>query len=103
MCRHVLNAAVSLQFGCCGRWYECGECHDEAEKHEAKLAAVVAFTCLQCKGVFQKDLRVFDSSDKACPHCGNVFDVQAATTDSQLAAHATGILAAELDELLTRF
>jgi uncharacterized CHY-type Zn-finger protein len=103
MCRHVLNAAVSLQFGCCGRWFECGECHDEAEKHEARLAAMVAFTCLQCKGVFQKDLRILDSSDKACPHCGSVFDVQADTPDGQLAAHARGILSAELDELLTRF
>eukprot|EP00953_Heterococcus_sp_UTEX-ZZ885_P027467 14736-Heterococcus_DN1.PRE.1 len=94
---------LEINFGCCGRWYECGECHDEAEEHNAKLAAMVAFTCVHCKGVFQKDLRIIDSSDKGCPHCGNVFDVQAETPDGQLAAHARGILAAELDEVLTRF
>eukprot|EP01039_Chlorochromonas_danica_P002115 gene2115-2309_t len=66
MCRHILNAQVNIQAGCCLRWYECSECHDESNDHQFKISDPVRLTCKHCKRAFQIDLRVMMESDKYC-------------------------------------
>ena len=56
MCRHVLNAAVSVKFPN-GRWYECPECFLEVEGHMPNLKdwdPVRTFACKACRQVFIK-------------------------------------------------
>ena len=73
MCKHVLNAQVSIRAACCGRWYDCPLCHDEEEEHTWKLENEVIFACKTCKKAFRKDIQQFEESDEYCPHCANHF------------------------------
>ncbi|CAM9196076.1 unnamed protein product, partial [Scytosiphon promiscuus] len=56
MCKHIINAKVSIQTSCCRRWYECPECHDERENHPQRISNNVAFACKTCRKIFVKDL-----------------------------------------------
>ncbi|EXJ91904.1 hypothetical protein A1O3_00454 [Capronia epimyces CBS 606.96] len=33
MCKHILNAQVSIRSPCCRKWFDCAECHAEQEDH----------------------------------------------------------------------
>ena len=82
MCKHVLNAQVSIRAACCGRWYDCPLCHDAAEEHGWKLDKEVVFACKACEKAFRKDIQQFEESDEFCPHCANHFVVEAETPES---------------------
>lgn len=92
MCRHILNSQVSkdvqllsfhgswvslqvyVQSFCCGKWFECSECHDEVEKdHQFTVDRVLRLMCKCCRRVFQRDLTALMESDKFCEQCQNLW------------------------------
>ena len=102
MCRHVLNAAVSIKFPN-GRWYECPECFLEVEGHYPNLKdwdPIRTFACKACRQVFIKDMRLFHPIDEKCPHCGNVFVKPGQTNEGCFAEACQKEFSAELDVVL---
>ncbi|EGE79432.2 zinc finger protein [Blastomyces dermatitidis ATCC 18188] len=79
MCKHILNAQVSIRSPCCRRWFDCAECHQEQENHELLQSFDMTFACKKCKKCFRKDAREFEESDEYCPHCDNHFVLEALT------------------------
>jgi len=78
MCKHVLNAQVSLRAPCCKTWWDCSQCHNEAQGHELEKKWELTFGCKKCKHVFRKDMREFEEDvDGFCPKCDNQFWVDA--------------------------
>ncbi|KAJ7678585.1 CHY zinc finger domain-containing protein, partial [Mycena olivaceomarginata] len=71
MCKHILNAQVSIRAPCCKLWYDCAECHAEAQTHNLAKTAEMTFMCKKCKKAFRKDMSVYEESDEYCPHCDN--------------------------------
>ncbi len=57
MCKHILNAQVSIRAPCCQKWFDCPECHAEASDHELTKTFDMVFACKKCKKVFRKDSR----------------------------------------------
>ena len=55
MCKHILNAQVSIRAACCKRWFDCPECHAEATDHELKKSVEIVMACKKCKKCFRKD------------------------------------------------
>ena len=105
MCRHVLNAPVSLQFECCSNWYECQECHDADQKtHRGRLSTEYwVLCCLACRAVFKVDMQLFSAADKLCPQCSARIDLPACTPEGKLTEVVKAALARELSELLAPF
>jgi len=79
MCKHVLNAQVSIRSPCCQKWFDCAECHHEQEDHDLLQKFDMTFACKKCKKCFRKDAQEFDESDEYCPHCDNHFVIEALT------------------------
>ncbi|RDW95181.1 zinc finger protein [Coleophoma crateriformis] len=95
MCKHILNAQVSIRAPCCKdtprilqqsintdagkRWFDCAECHAENETHPLLQKTEMTFVCKKCKKAFRKDAEEFDESDEYCPHCDNHFVLEAVT------------------------
>ncbi|TEB37615.1 hypothetical protein FA13DRAFT_922573 [Coprinellus micaceus] len=79
MCKHILNAQVSIRAPCCKQWYDCAECHAEAQTHRLKKTAEMAFICKKCKKAFRKDMLNYEESDEYCPHCDNHYVIEAKT------------------------
>ncbi|OAA64292.1 Zinc finger, CHY-type [Niveomyces insectorum RCEF 264] len=79
MCKHILNAQVSVRSPCCRKWFDCAECHQEQEDHELLQRFEMIFACKKCKKCFRKDAREFEESDEYCPHCDNHFILEAKT------------------------
>jgi len=80
----VLNAQVSLRAPCCKKWFDCRQCHNEAEGHELVQQWELIFGCKKCKHVFRKDMREFDEEvDGYCPKCDNQFFVDAKTPNQE--------------------
>jgi uncharacterized CHY-type Zn-finger protein len=74
MCRHIINAQVFIQSFCCGKWYECSECHDEVETdHQFTIDRVLRLMCKPCRRVFERDLTSMMESDKFCEQCKNMW------------------------------
>jgi uncharacterized CHY-type Zn-finger protein len=69
--KHILNAQVSIRAPCCKQWYDCAECHAEAQDHRLAKAAEMTFICKKCKKAFRKDMTAYEESDEYCPHCDN--------------------------------
>ncbi|SPO04530.1 related to HOT13 - Zinc-binding mitochondrial intermembrane space protein [Cephalotrichum gorgonifer] len=84
MCKHVLNAQVSIRSPCCKKWYDCSECHSENESHPLRQQFEITFACKKCKKAFRKDAQEFDESDEYCPHCDNHFVIDAVTPQAAL-------------------
>lgn len=57
MCKHILNAQVSIRAPCCKQWFDCAECHAEKTDHELMKVYEMVFACKKCKKVFRKDYR----------------------------------------------
>lgn len=89
-----------MQSPCCLQWYECAECHDEAnEDHIFKFALNMKMCCKACKKVFMIDFLLFSDKDKSCSSCGNrwvipghtperkVYEESLAYLDACLTAH----------------
>eukprot|EP01132_Coremiostelium_polycephalum_P007842 gene7842-9656_t len=69
MCKHILNAQVSIRATCCKKWFDCAECHREVSDHEIRKTEEMVFACKKCKKVFRKNLTDFEETDEYCPHC----------------------------------
>ncbi|CAN6629931.1 hypothetical protein TRVA0_012S01860 [Trichomonascus vanleenenianus] len=85
MCKHILNAQVSVRTQCCRKWYDCPTCHEENEDHPLRKTIDMTFVCKKCKKAFRKDLSDFDESDSFCPHCDNEFMIPAETPETKQA------------------
>ncbi|EGS17646.1 uncharacterized protein CTHT_0069860 [Thermochaetoides thermophila DSM 1495] len=79
MCKHILNAQVSVRSPCCRKWFDCPECHAEQEDHPLLQRFEMVFACKKCKKCFRKDARDFEEADEYCPHCDNHFVLEAVT------------------------
>jgi len=79
MCKHILNAQVSIRSPCCRKWFDCAECHHEQADHELLQKTDMTFACKKCKKCFRKDAQEFEESDEYCPHCDNHFVIEAMT------------------------
>ncbi|TFK65550.1 zf-CHY-domain-containing protein [Pluteus cervinus] len=79
MCKHVLNAQVSIRAPCCKQWFDCAECHAEAQTHQLTKTTEMAFICKKCKKAFRKDMTTYEESDEYCPHCDNHYVLAAKT------------------------
>ncbi|KAF9075543.1 hypothetical protein BDP27DRAFT_1315243 [Rhodocollybia butyracea] len=79
MCKHVLNAQVSIRAPCCQQWFDCAECHAEKETHKLAKTTEMAFMCKKCKKAFRKDMTAYEESDEFCPHCDNRYVIDAKT------------------------
>ncbi|CAG8956340.1 hypothetical protein HYALB_00013426 [Hymenoscyphus albidus] len=84
MCKHILNAQVSIRSPCCRKWFDCAECHMETETHALKQQTEMTFACKKCRKVFRKDAQEFEESDEYCPHCDNHFVLEAVTPKPML-------------------
>ncbi|KAF1928451.1 uncharacterized protein M421DRAFT_420993 [Didymella exigua CBS 183.55] len=84
MCKHVLNAQVSIRSPCCKKWFDCAECHQETATHALLQSFEMVFICKKCKKAFRKDAREFEDSDEYCPHCDNHFVLNALTPKASL-------------------
>ncbi|KAI0270027.1 hypothetical protein BC834DRAFT_584211 [Gloeopeniophorella convolvens] len=71
MCKHILNAQVSIRAPCCQQWFDCPECHAETQTHTLQRTLEMIFICKKCKKAFRKDMSVYEESDEYCPHCDN--------------------------------
>ncbi|KAF9645935.1 hypothetical protein BDM02DRAFT_3189283 [Thelephora ganbajun] len=79
MCKHILNAQVSIRAPCCKQWFDCVECHVETQSHRLAKSTEMTFACKKCKKAFRKDVADFDESDEYCPYCDNHFVLDAIT------------------------
>ncbi|KAI0253717.1 CHY zinc finger-domain-containing protein, partial [Lactifluus subvellereus] len=77
--KHILNAQVSIRAPCCKQWFDCSECHAEAQTHPLARTTEMAFICKKCKKAFRKDMTVYEESDEYCPHCDNHYVIEAKT------------------------
>ncbi|KIV93025.1 hypothetical protein PV10_04270 [Exophiala mesophila] len=84
MCKHILNAQVSIRSPCCRKWFDCAECHAEQEKHPLLQSHDMTFICKKCRKAFRKDTRDWDDSDEYCPNCDNHFVLEAVTPKAAL-------------------
>ncbi|KAI4671709.1 uncharacterized protein J4E78_000205 [Alternaria triticimaculans] len=62
MCRHILNAQVSIRSPCCKKWFDCAECHQEQSDHPLQQTFDMVFICKKCKKAFRKDAREFEDA-----------------------------------------
>ncbi|KAJ3768753.1 hypothetical protein FB446DRAFT_814795, partial [Lentinula raphanica] len=79
MCKHILNAQVSIRAPCCKQWYDCPECHAEKQTHKLQKTMEMAFLCKKCRKAFYKDMEKYEESDEFCPHCDNHYVIDAKT------------------------
>lgn len=92
-CKHVLNAQVSMRAPCCKSWYDCRQCHDEAQAHELRKEWELVFGCKKCKHVFRKDMRTFEEeTDGFCPKCDNQFFIEAKTPQGGYVVQLQGLV-----------
>ncbi|KAI5813550.1 hypothetical protein BZA77DRAFT_117270 [Pyronema omphalodes] len=84
MCKHILNAQVSIRSPCCKKWFDCAECHSESESHRLQQTLEMVFACKKCRKCFRKQVQDWDESDEYCPHCDNHFLLEAKTPQMAL-------------------
>ena len=57
MCKHVLNAQVSIRAPCCKKWFDCPMCHLESSPgHEIKYDTIVVFDRIRERESFRDGL-----------------------------------------------
>jgi len=91
MCKHILNAQVSIRSPCCRKWFDCVECHQEQEDHVLLQRFEMIFACKKCKKCFRKDAREFEEADEYCPHCDNHFVLDALTPKPALSVEGADV------------
>ncbi|KAK3047844.1 hypothetical protein LTR09_010819 [Extremus antarcticus] len=84
MCKHILNAQVSIRSPCCRQWFDCAQCHADSQTHELKQTMDMTFACKKCKKCFRKNMEEFEDSDEYCPHCDNHFVIEAKEPKARL-------------------
>ncbi|KAJ1900810.1 hypothetical protein LPJ66_001233 [Kickxella alabastrina] len=78
MCKHVLNAQVSIRAPCCKKWFDCTQCHAEAAQHELTKTSEMIFMCKKCRKAFRKDMEdAYEEADEYCPNCDNHYIIEA--------------------------
>ncbi|KAK0519075.1 hypothetical protein OC842_007567 [Tilletia horrida] len=83
MCKHILNAQVSVRAPCCHRWFDCPQCHAEQSDHPLRRTMEVTMICKKCKKAFRKDMTDFEEgSDDRCPACDNLYVLTAKTPNA---------------------
>merc|ERR1719446_1648582 len=83
MCKHILNAQVSIRAPCCKKWFDCPQCHDETQDHELEKTMEIVFMCKKCRKAFRKNVEEFEEADEYCPHCDNHFMIEAKTPETE--------------------
>ena len=85
MCKHILNAQVSIRAPCCKKWFDCPECHEEmfGDDHELMKTMEFVLACKKCKKTFRKDVSEYEEADEYCPHCDNHYVIEAKTRDTE--------------------
>ena len=84
MCKHILNAQVTIRYYD-GNWYDCPLCFlDENGIYPdmSRIGTEMVFACKVCKKCFRKDMTQFEEPDEYCPHCGNNYVVEAVTPET---------------------
>ena len=84
MCKHILNAQVTLRYYD-GNWYDCPLCFLEENgvyPDMQRIGTEMVFACKVCKKCFRKDMTQFEEPDEYCPHCGNCYVVEAITPET---------------------
>lgn len=74
---HSERDIIAIQFKCCGVFYACITCHDEAAGHppvvwpksERHIAAIL---CGNCKHTFS--IATYLACDNTCPNCQAAFN-----------------------------
>ncbi|KAF2075609.1 hypothetical protein CYY_003077 [Polysphondylium violaceum] len=84
MCKHILNAQVSIRAQCCKKWFDCSQCHREESDHEIAKSDEIVFACKKCKKCFRKYMSQFEESDEYCPHCDNHYYLDAVTPQQKM-------------------
>ncbi|KAH8798741.1 CHY zinc finger-domain-containing protein [Flagelloscypha sp. PMI_526] len=84
MCKHILNAQVSIRAPCCKQWFDCPQCHADSQSHPLRKTDEMTFICKKCKKAFRKDMVDYDESDEYCPHCDNHYVIEAKTPQAVL-------------------
>jgi len=83
MCKHILNAQVSIRSPCCRKWFDCAQCHSESEDHGLAKRDEMTFACKKCQKCFRRSVAEFyhgdDDSAEYCPFCDNHFVLPAVT------------------------
>jgi uncharacterized CHY-type Zn-finger protein len=83
MCKHVLNAQVSIRAPCCKKWFDCAECHNERTDHELKKQPEMVLGCKKCRKVFRITVDDFEETDEYCPGCDNHYYIAAKTPEQR--------------------
>ncbi|KAH7099923.1 hypothetical protein BKA62DRAFT_708508 [Auriculariales sp. MPI-PUGE-AT-0066] len=102
MCKHILNAQVSIRAPCCKQWFDCPECHAEREDHKLSRTTEMIFACKQCKKTFRKDMTAYEESDEFCPHCDNHYVIAAKTPQTAPDLHGAAMLDSRMDNRLLK-
>ena len=81
MCKHILNAQVSIRAPCCKKWFDCPDCHEDmfGDDHELEPTMELVLACKKCKKVFRKQVEEYEEADEYCPHCDNHYVIEAKT------------------------
>ncbi|CAH7669028.1 hypothetical protein BY996DRAFT_4572680 [Phakopsora pachyrhizi] len=89
MCKHILNAQVSVRAPCCRKWFDCADCHGEQQKdHRLIKTSEMTMMCKKCKKAFRKTIEEFEDSDEYCPHCDNHYVLAAKTPQAMIGIEA---------------
>lgn len=91
MCKHILNAQVSIRSPCCRKWFDCADCHQEQESHPLRKTLEMTFACKKCKKCFRKDVQEFEEADEYCPNCDNHFVLDALTPKAAITIEADDV------------
>eukprot|EP01028_Stygiella_incarcerata_P014518 TRINITY_DN976_c0_g1_i1.p1 TRINITY_DN976_c0_g1~~TRINITY_DN976_c0_g1_i1.p1 ORF type:complete len:107 (-),score=10.25 TRINITY_DN976_c0_g1_i1:122-442(-) len=84
MCKHIRNPQVAIRAPCCGRWFDCAQCHEELTDHPLLRTTELTMMCKKCKKAFRKDLLEFDpETDIYCPYCDNCYDIPAVVPEKK--------------------
>ena len=77
MCKHILNAQVSIRAPCCRKFFDCPQCHAESsakeDGHQLRPTTELAMLCKKCRRAFRVDLERAEEADNYCPHCDNCY------------------------------
>ena len=74
---HSERDIVAIKHKCCGEFYACIECHNEAAGHQAELWPQVEFQseAIYCGNCHQTlPIAHYLSCDSTCPHCQAAFN-----------------------------
>ncbi|GAB4093677.1 CHY zinc finger protein [Flaviaesturariibacter terrae] len=68
---------IALKFRCCGEWYPCIHCHEEAAGHAVQRWPesewhTKAILCGACKT--ELTIHAYFASGYKCPHCASAFN-----------------------------